>query len=141
MVSENRHDDYGLNTGVRPGCKIVHWQSDWNKFKRLFKATGQLNGIADALRYGEYLANGTKDENVKVEDKNHLEGLERRATEQSPKLAALFTLAIADSIGAQQSIVMDELDNDEDGVIAWAKLITHFEQSASEVKIEHLLHQ
>ncbi len=81
MVSENRHDDYGLNTGVRPGCKIVHWQSDWNKFKRLFKATGQQNGIADALRYGEYLANGTKDENVKVEDKNHLEDLERRATE------------------------------------------------------------
>ncbi len=74
--------DYGLNTGVRPGCKIVHWQSDWNKFKWLLKATGQLNGIiADALPYGEYLANETKDKNVKVEDKDYLENLETRDAE------------------------------------------------------------
>ncbi len=126
---------------TRPRCKIVNCQSDWSKLKRLFKAAGQLNGIADALRYGEYFANEAKNENVKVENKTYLENLEIRATEQLPKLATLLTLAIADSVGAQQSIVMDELENDEDGVTAWAKLITHFEQSAQEVRIEHLLHQ
>eukprot|EP01084_Bolivina_argentea_P067110 122303_1 len=36
---------------------------------------------------------------------------------------------------------MDELDNDEDGVTAWAKLIKYFEQSTKEVRVEHLLHQ
>ncbi len=118
--------------------QIVHWQNDWSKFKRLFKAAGRLNGIADALRYGEYVANN---ENVKVEDDERTEKLKTNALEQSPKLAALLTLAIANSVGAQQSIVMDELDNDEDGVTAWAKLIKHFEQSTQEVRVEHLLHQ
>ncbi len=61
----------GFNMGKessRPGCKVVHWQNDWNKFKLTFKTTGQLNGIADALRYGECLANEANTENVKVEN-------------------------------------------------------------------------
>ncbi len=124
----------------RPGCKIVHWQNDWNKFKRVFKVTGQLNGIADALRYGEMVANGANTENIKVED-YRLGKLKTRAVERSPKLAALLTLAIANSVGAQQSIVMNELENDEDGVMAWAKLIKHFERSTQDIRIEYLLHQ
>ncbi len=38
-------------------CNIVHYKGDWNKFKRIFnKATGQLNGIVEALKkYGECL--------------------------------------------------------------------------------------
>ncbi len=91
--------------------------------------TGQLNGIADALRYGEILANEANTENVKVEDEDYLGKLKLKALEQSPKLAALLTLTIADSVGAQQSIVMDEHENGEDGVTAWAKLIKHFERS------------
>ncbi len=106
-------------TSSRPGWKLVHWQNDWNKFKRLFKAAGQLNGIADAVRYGEYLANDANIENVKAEYDECTETLKRKALEQSPKLAALLTLAIADSAGAQQSIVMDEFDNEEDGMTAW----------------------
>ncbi len=130
---------------------MVHWQNDWNKFKRIFKATGQLNGIAEALRYGEFLANEANIEKAKleisdeiaakVENVTHSDTLKRKALEQSPKLVALLTLAMANSVGAQQSIVMDELENDEDGVTAWAKLIKHFEQSTKEVRVEHLLHQ
>ncbi len=77
----------------------------------------------------------------KVENIVFTENLQSKALEQSPRLAALLMLAIADSAGAQQSVVMDELDNDEDGVTAWAKLIKHFEQSTQEVRVEHLLHQ
>ncbi len=53
----------------------------------------------------------------------------------------MLTLAIAVSVGAQQSIVMDELENDEDGVTAWTKLIRHFEKSTQEVRIEQMLQQ
>ncbi len=136
--------DYGFNVGkesTRPACKVMHWQDGRKKFKRVFKATGQLNGIADALRYGECLANEANTENLKEEDKDYLQTFKTKALEQSTKLAALLTLAIANSAGAQQSIVMDELENDEDGVTAWAKLIKHFEQSTQEVRIENLLHQ
>ncbi len=44
--------------------------------------------------------------------------IKTKALGQSPKLAALLTLAISNSEGAQQSIVMDELENDEDGITA-----------------------
>ncbi len=94
----------GLNMGIdsRPACKVVYWQNDWNKFKRIFKATGQLNGIADALRYGEYLANEANTEKVEMSDKFpskvenivYTENLQSKALEQSPRLAALLTLAL-----------------------------------------------
>ncbi len=79
------------------------------------EVTEQLNGRADAIRYGEYLANEASDKNVKVENYEHVEKMKLKALEQSPKLGALLTFAIADSVGAQQSIEMDELDNNEDG--------------------------
>ncbi len=61
--------DYGFSMGKdngRPGCKMVHWQNDWHKFKRLFKAAGRLNGIAEALKYAEILASQAST-NVKIE--------------------------------------------------------------------------
>ncbi len=30
--------------------KLVPWRDDWNLFKRLFKAAGRLNGIAEAIK-------------------------------------------------------------------------------------------
>ncbi len=36
---------------------------------------------------------------------------------------------------------MDELENDEDGITAWIKLIMHFEQSTQEVRVDNLLLQ
>ncbi len=35
--------------GSRSGSKLVLWQNDWHKFKRVFKAASRLNGIAEAL--------------------------------------------------------------------------------------------
>ncbi len=129
----------GCNEGSRLGCKVVHWQNDWHKFKRVFKAAGRLNGIAEALRYGEMLACQSK--NLKNEVDDGPDELQTKALGQFPKLAALLTSAISNSEGAQQSIVMDELENDEDGITAWMKLIIHFEQSTQEVRVENLLHQ
>ncbi len=51
---------------------MVQWKNDWYKFKRIFKAAGQLNGIADALMYGEILANRPNTENAKVENDGYL---------------------------------------------------------------------
>ncbi len=67
--------------------------------------------------------------------------LKTKALGQSPKLAAVLTLAISNSQGVQQSIVLDELENDQDGITAWTKLIVHFEHSTKEVRIENLLHK
>ncbi len=54
--------------------------------------TEQLNGRADAIRYGEYLANKASDKNVKVENYyEHLEKMKLKALEQSPKLGTLLT--------------------------------------------------
>ncbi len=67
---------YGFGMGKessRPGCKMVHWQNDWYKFKRLFKAAGRLNRIAEALKYGEMLA-CKANKNVKDEIDNEQEG-------------------------------------------------------------------
>ncbi len=134
---------YGFGMGKessRPECKMVHWQNDWYKFKRLFKAAGRLNGIAEALKYGEMLA-CKANKNVKDEIDDEQEKLQLKAIGQPPRLAALLTLATADSEGAQQSIIMDELENDEDWITAWMKLIIHFEQSTQEVRVENLLQQ
>ncbi len=135
--------DYGFSMGKessRPGCNVVHWNNDWHKFKRLFKATGRLNGIAEALKYAEILVTKAST-NVEGETDIEQEKLQLKAIGQSPRLAALLTLAIANSEGAQQSIIMDELENDEDGITAWIKLITHFEQSTQEVRVDNLLYQ
>ncbi len=36
----------------------IKWEGDWNQFKRLFKATARLNGVAEAIRVGELVAQG-----------------------------------------------------------------------------------
>ncbi len=63
------------------------------------------------------------------------------AHRQAPKLAAMLTLSLADTVGVQQSIITDELEDDEDGIAAWAALITHFEYSTEDIKAEVLFHK
>ncbi len=139
---QNMEAGYSFNScneGSRSGSKLVLWQNDWHKFKRLFKAAGRLNGIAEALKCGEMLASQSK--NVKDEIYDDPNELKTKALGQSPKLAAVLTLAISNSQGVQQSIVLDEPENDQDGITAWTKLIVHFEHSTKEVRIENLLHK
>ncbi len=38
--------------------KTIKWEGDWNQFKRLFKATARLNGVAEAVEMGELVAQG-----------------------------------------------------------------------------------
>ncbi len=71
---------------------------------------GQLNGIAETLKYDELLACDHK-ENVKNELDESQDKLHLRAMGQSPRLAAFLTLAIGDSEGAQSPIVMDKLNS------------------------------
>ncbi len=33
--------------------KIITWEGEWNQFKRLFKGTERLSGVADAIQVGE----------------------------------------------------------------------------------------
>ncbi len=55
MVSDNRIED-GFGPSHKTQMKLVPWRDDWNIFKRLFKAAGRLNGIADAIKAGKWLA-------------------------------------------------------------------------------------
>ncbi len=47
-------------------------------------------------------------------------------------------LTLADTVGAQQSICTDELEDSEDGIDAWASLIKHFEHSTGDLRIDQL---
>ncbi len=60
---------------------------------------------------------------------------------QSPKLAALLTLSIGPSHAPQCSIVMEELPVHENGIMAWAKLLQHFERSTKDLRLDALLQQ
>ncbi len=84
---------------------MVLWQNDWHKFKRVFKAAGGLNGIAEALKYGEMLASPSK--NVKDEIYDDLNELKTKALGQSPKLAAILTLAIVAAIEKNKTHVFE----------------------------------
>ncbi len=63
------------------------------------------------------------------------------AHRQAPKLAATLTLSLADTVGVQQSIITDELEDYEDGIAAWAALVTHFEYSMEDIRAEVLFHK
>ncbi len=73
------------------------------------------------------------------EPKRQDEALYQKALQQSPKLAAMITLSIGLSEGPQHAIVMEELDESEDGVAAWAKLVKHFERSTHDLRLDTLL--
>ncbi len=50
-------------------------------------------------------------------------------------------MTLMDTVGVQQSIITDELEDDEDGIEAWvAALISHFEYSTDDLRAEALHH-
>ncbi|MCP4286646.1 MAG: hypothetical protein GY792_19735 [Gammaproteobacteria bacterium] len=139
MVSENRRED-GFGPSQTTQMRLVPWRDDWNLFKRLFKAAGRLNGIADAIRAGERLA--VKDVKNELEKQEGITQAELdRAQLQSPNLAAALMLTLADTVGAQQSICTDELEDSEDGIGAWASLIKHFEHSTGDLRVAYCIQQ
>ncbi len=141
-------EDGSQSTTVR----LVPWREDWDQFKRLFKASARLNGVLDAVKAGEALAesrNGLAKAKVssEAEGSSHSEKetiyqrkddrkISTKALKQAPKLAAMLTLTLIDTVGAQQSIITDELEGDEDGVAAWAALVMHFEYSTEDLRAE-----
>ncbi len=134
--------------------KLVPWRNDWEQFKRMFKAPARLNGASDVVKAGETLAKMRKEltEASRMQDPVRSkpiitkEGddehptISSNARRQAPKLAAMLTLSLADTAGVQQSIITDELEDDEDGIMAWAALVTHFEYSTEDVRAEVLFH-
>ncbi len=53
----------------------------------------------------------------------------------------MLTLSLGDTVGVQQSILTDVLEEVEDGIEAWAALVTHFEYSTEDIKAEALFHK
>ncbi len=51
-----------------------------------------------------------------------------KALKQLHILSDLLALTLGETVGIQQSIVMEETDVEGDGVAMWAKLISHFER-------------
>ncbi len=45
--------DYGSDMPIK---LVVPWKNDWEQFKRMFKASARLNGVADAIKAGEKIA-------------------------------------------------------------------------------------
>ncbi len=144
--------------GSLQSSRFVRWDGDWDQFKWFFKASARLNGVAEAVKFGEMTAQGHswvlqqvgtlkhEDKFTPQEEQKELARLEpeqnallEKALGQSAKLAALLTLAIGTAYGPQRSIVMEELRTDENGIAAWAKLIQHFERSTKDLKLVELL--
>ncbi len=45
-------------------------------------------------------------------------------------------MTLMDTVGAQQIIITDELEDDEDGIAAWAALVIQFEYNTEDVRIQ-----
>ncbi len=69
------------------------------------------------------------------------EEFEKRARAQSSKLAALLTVTLMNTVGLQQAIVTDNMQNRKDGITAWSRLIKEFEHSSGDLNIGHLFKQ
>ncbi|MCP4320015.1 MAG: hypothetical protein GY789_29555, partial [Hyphomicrobiales bacterium] len=134
---------------------LVPWRNDWEKFKRMFKASARLNGVSDAGKAGEALAKLRKHPidttrkqgpaynkpiTPEIGDDQY-PTVDSHTRTQAPKLAAMLTPSLADTVGVQQSIITDELEDDEDGIAAWAALVTHFEYSTEDIRAETLFHK
>ncbi len=134
--------------------RMVALDGDWDQFKWFFKASARLNGVAEALQFGEAVAEegSWARRQIKADEKREEEGetepltqeqkgLMKKALQQSPKLTAMLTMAIGMSYGPQKSVVMEELRTKENGIMAWAKLIQHFERSTKDLRLDDLLQQ
>ncbi len=116
------------------GKTMVGWRGEWTSSRKRFKAAANLNGVGDALRAGELKAND--------EEKHMDEGLRKKATLQSERLAALFILSLESTKGPQRSIIVNtSAKEEEDGVLLWARLIKHFEKSTREIRLATLLQE
>ncbi len=133
--------------------KLIPWRNDWEQFRRLFKASARLNGVSDAVKAGEAMATirsrlakakvsseVSPNDEQKVTEKQADPEISNEARKQAPKLAAMLTLTLMDTEGVQQSIITDELEDDEDGIAAWAALTMHFEYSTEDLRAEALYH-
>ncbi len=69
---------------------------------------------------------------------NKNDALLRSAHAQSHRLASMLILSLIDSEGIQKSIMEDRLRHEKDGVRAWADLVSHFETSSRDLRIESL---
>ncbi len=122
------------------------WDGDWEAFKQRFEATADLNGLNEAIKAGQLLAEekikwpwvAIKPE-VSSQDLTDIDmNLMSEATAQSRRLASILILSLLDSEGVQKSIVQDRLKYEKDGVRAWADLVTHFEMSTKDLRVESL---
>ncbi len=122
--------------------KVVPWEGNWEKFKRLFKVYGRICGVSEATKAGELKANEMA--SMKAEAgapcpwKEMGDEFNARVKQQSPRLAAMLTLSLINTVGVQQAILNDELENDEDGVRAWSLLFKQFELSTQDLKTDEL---
>ncbi len=152
----------GFQSGNKSmNVKVVPWEGNWEKFKRLFKAYGRMCGISEALKAGELMAAAetakalkageliTATETAKEEHDTREscpwdslgQSFKNKVEEQSPRLAAMLTLSLINTVGVQEAIVNDELENDEDGVKAWSLLVKQFELSTVDLKVDELFRE
>ncbi len=135
-------EDGYQNSYKSMNVKVVPWEGNWEKLKRLFTAYGRMCGVSEALKAGELKANEMANDKTETgapypwEEKE--DEFNERVTEQSPRLAAMLTLSLINTVGVQQAILNDELENDEDGVRAWSLLIRQFELSTQDLKTDEL---
>ncbi len=130
--------------------KLVKWKGDWNIFKKLFRAASARDGVAEALEMGERVTKGQSwpspdtqksqdDQDAMKQEENAL--LYMRAAKQSSKLSDLLVLTLGETVGIQQSIVMEETEVEGDGVTMWSKLISHFERRTMQLNAIKLLNE
>ncbi len=165
MVSENRSEDslhmkeelsQGQSTGTYGSCvtpKTVKWKGDWTLFKKLFRAASASDGVKEAIEVGERVAKGLQWPLLVIQGpQGRLEMQEspmqsadmdvyERAAMQSAKLADLLILTLGETVGIQQSLVMEEAEDEGDGVAMWAKLVSHHERRTVQLNIVKLMNK
>ncbi len=119
------------NESVSMMARSILWNGDWNHWKRGFKAMACLNGLAEAVEVAEIIANGAQELPIKADgDEGEQPQIDskllNKTTSQTRKLGAVLTLSLMISTGVQHSIIIKELEDDEDGIAGWIALVRHF---------------
>ncbi len=130
----------GMTKVTLPG-----WNGDWERFKRMFIASARLHGVSNAVKAGEEAAKAKQnvvDQKIEPEEAQNDAQTEAdlAASNKSPMLAAMLMTCLGETHGVQQGIVIDALEENEDGINAWARLVTHFEFSMGDIQAETLSH-
>ncbi len=129
------------------GPPVLEAGDDWDKFRRLFEAYGERNGLQPALERADHVINKRKmkvrlgppakedEEEGEEEEKEQQVAIEEQVRKSNRLLCADLVEAIQNQGGVPYEIVARAHDGDRDGVRAWIELIEYFEYTQRHLRL------